>query len=196
MAKGDHADDDVRCMERLRQGDDLALNELMGRWKQPLVSFCLRYTGNRADALEIAQETFVKVHGSRDRYRPTGAFSSWLFTIAANLCRMRARWRARHPEILEADRSETDQDADERAVDGDDDLPGVSVDRKAFAQDLDRAIGQLPHDLRVAFVLFEIQDQSYREAAQAAGCSEKALERRLARARERLRDALAAKWRA
>ena len=95
--------DDIDCMRRLGEGDDLALNDLMRRWKKPLVTFCLRYTGNVTDAQEIAQETFVKVYGARHRYRPTAAFSTWLFTIATNLCRARARWRSRHPEVLESD---------------------------------------------------------------------------------------------
>ncbi len=177
--------DDQRCMERLRDGDDLALNELMLRWKEPLVTFGLRYTGNPTDARDIAQETFVKVYGARSRYRPTAPFPTWLFSIAANLCRMRARWRSRHPEILEAEVSD-------RRVDGAD--PAVESDRHALAGDLDRAIRTLPHDLRVAFVLAELQGQPHKAIAQVLGCSSKAIERRLARAREELRTRLAKKW--
>lgn len=188
----DQQHDDAHCMERLRQGDDLALNDLMRRWKEPLVTFCLRYTGNVTDACEIAQETFVKVHGSRHRYQQSAAFSTWLFSIAANLCRMRTRWRTRHPEVLEADRN---QDT-ERVPDGIDLTdPSVESDRNTLAADLESAIQSLPHDLRVAFVLFEIQGQSYRDVSQILKCTEKAVERRLAKARERLRSMLEFKWR-
>jgi len=176
-------------MERLRGGDDLALNELMVRWKEPLVSFSLRYTGNLADARDIAQETFVKVYASRERYRPTAAFSTWLFTIAMNLCRMRARWRSRHPEVLDAD---SDQDSDDRAASTD---PSQEVDKRALGLDLQHAISNLPHELRVAFVLYEINGMSYREIGKVVKGSEKAVERRLARAREHLRSALESKWR-
>ncbi|MCB1096669.1 MAG: RNA polymerase sigma factor [Verrucomicrobiae bacterium] len=188
----DQQHDDAHCMERLRQGDDLALNDLMRRWKEPLVTFCLRYTGNVTDACEIAQETFVKVHGSRHRYQPSAAFSTWLFSIAANLCRMRARWRTRHPEVLEADREQSTERITDQ-IDPTD--PSVETDRLTLASDLDRAIQKLPHDLRVAFVLFEIQGQSYREVGQVLKCTEKAVERRLAKARERLRSMLEPKWR-
>ncbi len=165
------------------------LNELMGRWKEPLVSFSLRYTGNLADARDIAQETFVKVYASRERYRRKAAFSTWLFTIAMNLCRMRARWRSRHPEVLDAD---SDQDSDDRAASTD---PSQEVDKRELGLDLQLAIANLPHELRVAFVLYEINGMSYREIGKVVKCSEKAVERRLARAREHLRSALEPKWR-
>jgi RNA polymerase sigma-70 factor (ECF subfamily) len=176
-------------MERLREGDDLALNDLMARWKEPLVSFCLRYTGNLSDARDIAQETFVKVYTSRDRYRRKATFSTWLFTIAMNLCRMRARWRSRHPEVLEAD---SDGRGEERAADID---PSQQADQNSLGRDLERAISKLPHDLRVAFVLYEINGLRYREIGVISKCSEKAVERRLARAREHLRSVLEPKWR-
>lgn len=183
---------DVHCMERLRDGDDLALNDLMGRWKGPLVAFCLRYTGNLSDARDIAQETFVKVYASRGRYRPKAAFSTWLFTIAMNLCRMRARWRSRHPEVLDAD-AEVPAAGREALGAGSPD-PGAETDRRALAADLERAIAGLPHELRVAFVLYEVNGLRYREIGKISGCTEKAVERRLARAREHLRSALEPKW--
>ena len=189
----DQNHDDEHCMARLKEGDDLALNDLMRRWKEPLVTFALRYTGNATDALEIAQETFVKVYGARRRYRPTAAFSTWLFRIAANLCKMRARWRSRHPEVLEADPGASAEGAVVKAASDDD--PRAEVDRRALGDDLSLAIRKLPHDLRISFILFEIESHSYRQIASVQKCSEKAVERRVAKARERLRSILAPKWR-
>ena len=182
-------DEDVRFMERLREGDDLALNDLMRRWKEPLVSFCLRSTGNLTDAHEIAQETFVKVYTARKRYQPTAAFSTWLFAIANNLCRMRGRWRKRHPEVLESDQENATDKAESTEPD-----PAATSDRAALARDLDRAIQHLPQDPRAAFVLYELHGKPFREIAQIQRCTEKAVERRLARAREKLRSLLETKW--
>ena len=72
-------------MVRLREGDDLALNELMERWQKPLHSFILRYVGNHRDSIELAEETFVRVYQHRSRFNFQSKFSTWLLTIATNL---------------------------------------------------------------------------------------------------------------
>src|SRR5438045_3684132 len=92
-------DADTQAMLRLKGGEDLALNELMARWQTPLVSFILSYTGHAQDALDLAQETFVRFFENRSHYEPRSKFSTWLFAIATNLCRNLARWRERHPTI-------------------------------------------------------------------------------------------------
>jgi RNA polymerase sigma factor (sigma-70 family) len=81
------ADPDAELMLRLKNGEDWILNELMTRWQQPLVAFIYRYIGRETEALDLAQETFVRVYETRHRYAVRGKFSTWLFTIAANLCR-------------------------------------------------------------------------------------------------------------
>src|SRR5882762_2375158 len=90
---------DVLAMQRLQAGEDIALNEIMGRWKQPLASYLLRQLGNREDALDLTMETFVKMYESRHRYSPSARFARWLFTIATNLARNHVRWKERHPEV-------------------------------------------------------------------------------------------------
>src|SRR6266566_2037312 len=86
-------------MARLIEGDDSALNQLIARWQKPLHSLILRYVGNYTDSIELAEETFVRVYHHRHRFNFKSEFSTWLLTIAANLCRHHARWRTRHPTI-------------------------------------------------------------------------------------------------
>ena len=190
------ADEEDKCtMERLQDGDDLALNDIMARWKEPLITFCYRYTGNPTDAREIAQETFVKVYQSRHRYKPVKGvkFSTWLFRIAANLCRMRHRWKSRHPEVFEADREKLLETQRSQAESSDD--PRHSLDLKTLSADLDAAIRMLPSDLRTAFILQEVQGTSQADIAAIQNCTVKSVERRLARARATLRNLLQEKWR-
>src|ERR1700732_1593270 len=104
---------DFACMVRLREGDDLALNELMERWQKPLHSFILRYVGNYEDSIELAQETFVRVYHHRSRFNFKSKFSPWLRTIATNLCRHQARWRKRHPTLSLNDTAGSDEMFDE-----------------------------------------------------------------------------------
>src|SRR5690606_35165531 len=77
----------------LRAGDDAALDTLMLRWQVPLRAFLYRHTHNEADALDLAQETFVRIYQHRARYREGARFSTWMFQIALNLARDHARRR-------------------------------------------------------------------------------------------------------
>lgn len=90
---------DAAAMARLRDGDDLALNELMARWQKPLASYLMRFCGNEATALDLAQDTFVRVYEARARYDTRGKFATWLYTIAGNLARNSHRWQQRHPSV-------------------------------------------------------------------------------------------------
>jgi RNA polymerase sigma-70 factor (ECF subfamily) len=189
MEKADH---DCEWMLRLQNGEDTALNELMNRWQVPLVSFIYRYIGNEADAIDLAQETFIRVFESRNRYKPTAKFSTWLFTIASNLCRNLSRWRKRHPTVslTPCIGEEQPRDLTELLPDQGD-SPADSMQRKEVAAVVQESVQALPHDLRTVVLLFEYGNQSYEEIAGVVGCSAKAVETRLYRARKILRERLA-----
>ena len=182
---------DVAAMQRLQAGDDLALNEIMGRWKQPLAGYLLRQLGNHEDALDLALETFVRVYESRHRYAPSARFARWLFTIATNLARNHVRWKERHPEVaLEANEDETSP-LDNLA----DDAPCAAsqLETKERMKAVQKAITDLPPDLRTALLLFEYEGLSHVEIASIEGCTAKAIETRLYRARQYLEQKLA-RW--
>ena len=167
-------------MARLAAGEDLALNEIMERWKSRLVSFLYRLTGNEATSLELAEETFVRVYQNRTKFRPDANFSSWLFGIAANLGRNHLRWQRRHPTLpLDA--------AESTAMEGN---PGESAESREREDAVRNAIAALPPDLREALILSEYERLPHAEIAAITGCSVKAVERRLSRAREFLRKDL------
>lgn len=184
------SDEDLRCMERLKAGEDLALNELMGRWQSPLVNFILRYAGNHEDALDLAQETFVRVFENRERYEPRGKFSTWLFTIATNLCRNLARWRNRHPAVSMHSASDEDDSTLEDTMAAPGDSPAETAERNDLASAVRRHIQDLPHDLKTVVLLFEYQDLGYEQIASVLSCTPKAVETRLYRARHLLRERL------
>ena len=186
-------DADIQTMLRLKGGDDLALNELMGRWQKPLTAFLLRSTGNEQDALDLAQETFARIYESRARYQPAAKFSTWLFTIATNLSRNLARWRERHPTVSLDHSAAADAPTVGESLPAPGDSPSDSAARADLASAVREAIQALPHDLRTAVLLFEYQELGYEEIAGTLGCSPKAVETRLYRARKILREALA-RW--
>jgi RNA polymerase sigma-70 factor (ECF subfamily) len=177
-------------MERLMAGHDTALNDLMERHATPVFHFLCRMVGNEDDANDLAQETFVRLFKSAGSFRLEQRFSPWLFTIAANLARNHFRWRARHPNVsLETENPETEQSLG-------DTLPadGRAPNEEALAVERARAVrvavGKLPEDLREAIVLCEWEDRSTAEAATILETTPKAVESRLYRARQILRERL------
>jgi RNA polymerase sigma-70 factor (ECF subfamily) len=179
---------DPELMRRLAGGDDLALNVLMDRWSTRVAAFLHRMTGNRDTAVDLAQETFVKLYQARCRYRPSGNFSTYLFAIASNLARNHARWIARHP-TLSTDAMPDDGGTVPELRDAAR-TPGEAVEAREKARAIQRAFQCLPPDLREAMTLFVYEGMGYAEIAAVALCSPKAVETRIYRARQLLREEL------
>jgi len=180
---------DSELMIRLARGEDEVLDVLMRRWGDRLISFLYRMTGRRDVAEDLAQETFVKLYQARGRYKPSGTFSTWLFVIAANLGRNHARWLSRHPTV-----SMDDSDANGEASFPEPADPSRAPDGKAIGNEIadtvNRAVLALPLDLREALTLFVHEDMGYADIAGILGCSTKAVETRIYRARQILKEQL------
>jgi RNA polymerase sigma-70 factor, ECF subfamily len=187
-----HEDVDVLAMSRLREGDDLALNEIMDRWQGRLTAYLIRFTGSEVVAVDLAQETFVRVYGNRFRYRPSGAFSTWLFAIASNLARHHTRWQLRHPTIS-MDAPAGISGSFLESAQADDPDPRKHLEQTERAAAVREAIAELKPDLREALILFTYEDMSHEQIATIQRCSTKAVETRLYRARAALRRKLA-RW--
>lgn len=190
MSRAD-ADADVAAMQRLRDGDDIALNAIMDRWGGPVFRFLSRHVGDAGEAEDLTQETFVAVYRARLSYRPAARFSTWLFAIATNLARQRTRWRRRHPEVaLERSPAERgDAPAGPGSADADPRQQALAKERAAAVR---AAVQELPVDLREVVLLAEYEDLPQAEIAAIVGCSVKAVESRLYRARAQLRERLRA----
>jgi RNA polymerase sigma-70 factor, ECF subfamily len=183
------ADPDAELMLRLKNGEDHILNELMTRWQQPLVAFIYRYIGHQADALDLAQETFVRVYQSRSRYTARAKFASWLFTIAANLCRNYVRrWERAGGTAIES--LDVDSANTSKWVLTADDSPDQAVIKSELISSIKEALTELPHDLKTVILLYEYECLSYEQISAALGCSIKAVEMKLYRARKVLRELL------
>ena len=89
---------DIELMSALREGREIALCELITRWEKRLLSFVYRYTQDTHTTQDIVQEVFARLYQKREQFKSEREISPWLFTIAANLCHNRARWKKRHPE--------------------------------------------------------------------------------------------------
>ena len=177
-------------MEKLQAGHEAALNDLMARHAAPVFHFLCRLAGNADDANDLAQETFVRVFKSCKSFRAEQKFSTWLFTIAANLARNHFRWRARHPQLsLDAENPETEQSLGS-TLPADSPTPKEAALAGERAAAVRAAVKNLPADLREAVVLCEWEERSVAEAAAILEATPKAVESRLYRARGILRERL------
>ena len=177
-------------MQRLAGGHDAALNDLMARHAQPVFQFLCRMLRNEDDANDLAQETFVRVYQHRASFKSGARFTTWMYTIAANLARNHHRWLGRHPSVsLDAENETTGQSLAEV-------LPASSPapDRAALATErtaaVRAAVQRLPTDMREVIILCEWEDLSSAEAAAILGTTPKAVDNRLYRARNLLRERL------
>ena len=177
-------------MEQLQAGHDRALNALMERHATPVFHFLCRLTGSEDDANDLTQETFVRIFKSRAIFRTDQKFSTWLFAIAANLARNHLRWRGRHPNVsLEVENAETEQTLGS-TIPADSPAPNEEALASERAQAVRLAVNHLPEDLREAVVLCEWEERSVAEAATILEATPKAVESRLYRARQILRERL------
>ena len=175
-----HEQPDSEVVRQIQSGDSAAFDELMRRYKHPLVNFVYRMLNNAADADDVAQEVFVRVHQNLDTYNTSTKFSTWLFALAHNATVDRLRWRARHP-------TESIESASQLAA------PSGTADvvaTREVGEQIAAAVAKLPEDQRTALVLAEYHGQSYAEIADVMRCSKKSVESRLYRAKQTLRVSL------
>ena len=168
-----------------RSGDLCAFNRIVSRYQSQVVNLAARMLGNRAQAEDVAQETFISAYRSLGRFRG-GNLKSWIMRIAANGSRdvLRRRRRRSESSLEESLESPSFQPV------SDDVSPDEAAQRSELNAEIQRAILTLSFDQRTALVLVDVQGLSYVEAAEAMEVSVGTVKSRLSRARSRVRDAL------
>jgi RNA polymerase sigma-70 factor (ECF subfamily) len=177
MNPGPAADPDPVLVRRIQAGDVAAFDELLTRYRKPVLNFVYRLLGDATEAEDVAQDVFVRAYRHIRDYQPKVKVSTWLFAIARNAALDRLRYRQRHPT------APLDAAPEPAAVSREVEL------RETGAQIAD-AVATLPEDQRTAIVLAEYHDLSYAEIAEIMECSVKSVESRLYRAKATLREKL------
>jgi RNA polymerase sigma-70 factor (ECF subfamily) len=177
----------VSLMLALSEGRDDALNALMADWSAPLIAYLSKLTGSVSTGEDLAQETFVRIYRHKLDYRPHQKFSTWMYAIATNLARNHHRWKQRHPE----DSVEPENLSGLAAAATTDD-PHQSASRGETMRALAQAMKKLPDTYREALLLSTSQGLSHSQIARVQNSTEKAVEVRIYRARQILRELMAA----
>jgi RNA polymerase sigma-70 factor (ECF subfamily) len=184
-------DPDAALMLRVKRGDRAAFAELVEKFKQPVCNFVFRTLRDETESEDVAQNVFFQVWKSRDRYERTAKFSTWLFTIARNLCLNEIRRRSRHPaESLEETHGEHDDLPSRQYEDKKIFLPTDNVLHGELAKKIEEALAELPENQRTAILLCRQDELSYEEIAAVLDCSLSATKSLIHRGRETLKEKL------
>jgi RNA polymerase sigma-70 factor (ECF subfamily) len=184
-------DPDAALMLRVKQGDRAAFEELVEKYKQPVMNLVYRTLPDATEAEDLAQHVFLQVYKSAHRYEVAAKFTTWLFTIARNLCLNEIRRRSRHPaDSLD----ETFADNDEQPMRQPEDLktfsPPETLLQSELEEKIEEALAELPEKQRTAILMCRGDEFSYEDIAQVLDCSVSATKSLIHRGRETLKQRL------
>ncbi len=185
-------DPDAVLMLRVKRGDRAAFAELVEKYKQPVMNLVYRTLHDETEAEDLAQNVFLQVYKSARRYESRAKFSTWLFTIARNLCLNEIRRRSRHPaDSIEESARRTRGPA----------APAVRGQKQRrrrrkncctanWRKKSRKRWPDLPENQRTAILLCRQDELSYEEIAEILGCSLSATKSLIHRGRETLKEKL------
>jgi RNA polymerase sigma-70 factor, ECF subfamily len=186
-------DEDADLMLRVQRGDLDAFETLVNKYRQPVFNFIYRSLPEREEAADLAQAVFVQAWKAAPRYQVRSRFTTWLFTIARNLCLNELRRRGRHPvESLDAPIEGTDASRQRELADTRSRGVTDSVLVHELEARVDEAVADLPEAQRTALLLFKDEDLAYDEIGRVLGVSVSATKSLIHRARETLKRRLKA----
>ena len=184
-------DDDATLVERAQEGADDAFGSLVLRYQDRVYRLVRRIVGD-AEAEDALQETFLSAWRALPRFKGDAAFSTWIYRIATNAALMRLR--KRRPDVVSLDAPKRDAEGEETSIAQDirdwSATPDEELVNEETREAMERAIGELPHDWRVAFLLRDVEEMSNIDAAATLELSVPAFKARVHRARLFLRDRL------
>src|SRR5262245_41520995 len=182
-------------MARYQKGDVRSFEVLLARHKKPVYNFIYRFVGERAQAEDVLQETFLRVIKGSNSYQRDAKFTTWLYTIARNQCvDLSRRMKLRRAASLDAPAAACGDGPDgapllEVVADG-----GAQVERSAIGSELQvrikAAVEQLNEEQREVFLMREMLNMQFKEIAEVTGVPENTVKSRMRYALEKLRDLL------
>ena len=182
---------DHALIEATKSGDEAAFAEIMDRYRNPITNYLYRFLNDYEEAVDLAQETFVRVYFAIDRYHTQFAFSTYIYRIATNLAisEIRRRKRRRLLSLTGLFQSEADEAVEFQPPDQKPLADTVMVDEERD-QTIARAIAALPEKYRVPIILRDIEGRSYDEVADIMGLGLGTTKSRISRARALLKEKL------
>lgn len=176
-------DSDRDLVARVQAGDKQAFDALVLRYQQRLVKLITRYVRDPQEALDIAQEAFIRAYRAIPNFRGESSFYTWLYRIGVNTAKNHLVAQGRRPPDADVDTEDAER-FDINTVLRDQDTPEAISHRDEVERTVIEAIEALPEELRTAVTLRELEGLSYQEIAQAMECPVGTVRSRIFRARE------------
>ena len=174
---------DAALVQRVKQGDRSAFDLLVAKYQHKILNLIMRYVKDPSEAMDVAQEAFLKAYRAVPSFRGDSAFYTWLYRIAINTAKNHLVAAKRRPASLDFDL--TDSEAFEPfAVLRDVDSPEHLALTDEIGEVINQAVEALPDELRTAITLRELEGMSYEEIAQTMECPVGTVRSRIFRARE------------
>jgi RNA polymerase sigma-70 factor (ECF subfamily) len=184
---------DHELLASIRDGDEAAFQEIVRRYRNPITNFVYRMLDDYERSVELAQETFIRVYTSAERYQANYSFSTYIYRIASNLAISELRRRKRR-KFVSLFSPFTNDDGEAVEIDPPD--VGMLQDEAMIAEErrkaVARAITSLPEKYRAAIVLRDVEGLSYDRIAEVLNLSEGTVKSRINRARNLLKEKLSA----
>jgi RNA polymerase sigma-70 factor (ECF subfamily) len=181
-------DPDAALMLLAKDGDMRAFEQLVEKYKQPVINLMFRMLHDLSEAEDLAQTVFIRVYQSAARYEVSAKFSTWIFTIARHVCLNEIRRRSRHPaESIESGLPDTEEPATRQFEDRKTFTPPEAFLHRELEVKIQEALDDLPEKQRLAVLLCRENDLSYEEIADVLGLSLSATKSLIHRARETLK---------
>ena len=174
---------DQVLVERVQAGDKRAFDLLVIKYQSRVVNVISRYLRDPVEALDLAQEAFIKAYRALPNFRGDSAFYTWLYRIAINTAKNYLVAQSRRPPGNDIEASDAEQFEGPSAL-KETATPESMMLRDEIQQVIFSAIEALPDDLRTAITLRELEDLSYEEIAEAMDCPIGTVRSRIFRARE------------
>jgi len=174
---------DLALIKRVQQGDRSAFDLLVIKYQHKILKLIMRYVRDPSEAMDVAQEAFIKAYRAAPSFRGDSAFYTWLYRIAINTAKNHLVAAGRRPTYYDLDLQDPEQ-YEVFAKLRDIDTPEGLTLSEEIRQTVNKAIQDLPEDLRTAILLREIEGMSYEEIAQTMECPVGTVRSRIFRARE------------
>jgi RNA polymerase sigma-70 factor, ECF subfamily len=176
-------DNDQQLVQRVQKGDKGAFDLLVRKYQHRVLKLVSRFVNDAAEAEDVAQEAFLKAYRALPAFRGDSAFYTWLYRIAINTAKNTLVSNRRRPVDFDLDLQDPEQH-DRQSLLKDADTPEGVLLTDEIRGVVERALEQLPDDLRTAIVLRELEGLSYEEIAEAMDCPVGTVRSRIFRARE------------